>query len=191
VGAQTGVFTEGMEAKWTIEAAILIEPLQEQAQKLRAKFASRQGFTVIHGAASSEVGETVINTYGFAEISSILPIKQGLSELVGYDTIPKGAVKCPMVTLDSITMNLNRIDLLKIDVQGAEHLVLAGAKSALAKTRLIWVEVSFKPLYEGSSVFHEIYGALTAVGFRLVNLTPGFRSSEGELVQADALFQKT
>ena len=95
-----------------------------------------------------------------------------------------------MHTLDNITADLPIIDLVKIDVQGAEHLVLAGAVETLAKSALIWTEVSFKPLYEGSCVFEEIYKTLDMAGFRMVSLDPGFRSADGELVQADALFQK-
>jgi FkbM family methyltransferase len=189
VGAHNGGFTAAMCQQWNVVRAILVEPLAEQAEMLRTKFAA-QGFEIVNAAASSEVGTTMLNAYGFAETSSILPIKQGLTELEGFDTTSRGTVPCPMVTLDSITEKVERVDLLKIDVQGAEHLALAGATSLMKKTRLIWIEVSFKPLYEGSSVFHEIYAMIDAAGFRLVSLSPGFRSADGELVQADALFQQ-
>jgi FkbM family methyltransferase len=189
IGAHHGGFTGNMQVSWQIERAVLVEPLPPQVAALRKRFAA-PWCEVVHAAVGAETGETVLHEYGFAETSSILPIRQGLSELNGFDTRPKNEVRCPMMTLDSITANLDRIDLLKIDVQGAEHLVLQGGAAALRKTHLVWTEVSFKPLYDGSSVFSEIYAALNEAGFQLLDLTPGFRSATGELVQADALFQR-
>lgn len=190
VGAHTGGFTAGIAKKWKISTAILVEPLPALLAGLKVQFSGKPGYQVVHAAVGAEAGETVLHEYGFAETSSILLLKQGIKELQGYDTRPAGEIRCPMRTLDDITADQPRIDLLKIDVQGAEHLVLAGGVAALAKSALVWTEVSFKPLYEGSSVFHEIYAILDRAGFRLVHLAPGFRAVDGELVQADALFQK-
>ena len=189
VGAHDGNFTTSLMGRWKIASAMLIEPLPAQVENLRTRFAS-QPFSIIHGAAGEEDGTTEINIYGFAETSSVLKIKQGLTELEGYDTTLRKAVQCPKFRLDTLTDKLPAIDLLKIDVQGSEHLVLAGAPMTLAKTSLVWIEVSFKPLYEGSSVFHEIYATLYQAGFQLRELSPGFRTQSGELVQADALFQR-
>ena len=83
---------------------------------------------------------------------------------------------------------LEKIDFIKLDVQGAEHLVIQGAKKTLALTRLLWTEVSFKSLYEGSSVFDDIYAQLESKGFVLLELSPGHRATNHELLQADALF---
>jgi hypothetical protein len=81
-------------------------------------------------------------------------------------------------------------DLLKIDVQGAEHLVIRGGKNALSKTKLVWTEVSFKPLYESSSTFIDLYHALYELGFKLMEISPGFQGPYGELLQADTLFER-
>jgi hypothetical protein len=88
------------------------------------------------------------------------------------------------------TVRFPRIDLLKLDVQGAEHLVLAGAPETLRRTRLIWTEVSFVRLYDGSCLFHELHGQLRKSGFALAELEGGFRSPTKELLQADALFTR-
>ncbi len=63
-----------------------------------------------------------------------------------------------------------------------------GAQQSLKRTRLIWVEVSFRPLYEGSAVFSEVYDFLAGHGFYLGGLQEGFRGDGRELLQADALF---
>ena len=106
--------------------------------------------------------------------------------IIGGRTI----IRCQTKTLDALASeaNMSRIDLLKLDVQGAEHLVLKGGKTILTSTFMIWTEISFKPLYEKSSDFFEIYKILSSIGFKLMEIEPGFRGADGELLQADALF---
>lgn len=52
-------------------------------------------------------------------------------------------VTVPMRTLDAIVAEerLSRIDLLKIDVEGAELIILAGARAALAMTKHVVMEL--------------------------------------------------
>jgi hypothetical protein len=65
------------------------------------------------------------------------------------------------------------VDLLKPDVQGAELLVLRGAEQTLPHVRF---------------VFREVDDFLCARGFRLLSLREGFRGTDGELFEGDALF---
>lgn len=95
-----------------------------------------------------------------------------------------------MTTLDSLFESTSHWDLLKLDVQGAEHLVLAGARETLKQTSLIWTEVSFVRLYEEAVLFHDLYQTLKKLGFRLLEIQEAFRSQTGELLQADALFAR-
>ena len=78
--------------------------------------------------------------------------------------------------------------MLKIDVQGAEAQVLAGASQILNRTRFVWIEFSFKPLYENSPTFFDIFAQMDAAGFGLLELTPEFRAPNREVLQADGLF---
>ncbi|MBS1527522.1 MAG: FkbM family methyltransferase, partial [Bacteroidetes bacterium] len=78
-------------------------------------------------------------------------------------------------------------DLIKIDVQGAEHLVLSSAANTLKRTRLVYTEFSYRPMYEGSSTFFDIYNMLNAHNFRFVATETACRVNR-EIVQGDALF---
>jgi FkbM family methyltransferase len=56
------------------------------------------------------------------------------------------------------------MDLLKIDVQGAEGLVFDGARERLRECLVVWTEVEFVPLYEGQPLFGDIDRTLRAAG---------------------------
>lgn len=62
------------------------------------------------------------------------------------------------------------IDLLKIDVQGAEVDVLRGASEMLAETTAVVVEISFYDLYERSNSFLDVESLLVPAGLRFYAL---------------------
>ena len=98
--------------------------------------------------------------------------------------------KIQTLTLDSIIeeQRIQNIDLIKIDVQGAEHLVLQGGVETLKRTKLVFIEFSYKPLYEKSSTFFDLYNIFYENNFMLVSTSNGYASPSGELLQGDALF---
>lgn len=61
--------------------------------------------------------------------------------------------------LNDISLPNDRIDVLKIDVEGAELDVLKGANKNLANSRYLLLEIWDQHL-------HDIYGILKAVGFK-------------------------
>ena len=64
---------------------------------------------------------------------------------------------------------------LKLDVQGYESQVLAGATQLLAHTLAVQLEMSLLPLYEGETLMPQMHAAMTAKGFDLWDLEPSFR----------------
>lgn len=66
--------------------------------------------------------------------------------------------------------DISHIDLLKIDVQGAEVDVLAGGSSALGLTRNISIEISFFDFYERRSSFYDVEKMLMPLGFSLFSI---------------------
>ena len=97
------------------------------------------------------------------------------------------------VSLDSLSAEhrLDRLDILKMDIQGGEALALRGASGLLRRgaIRVIYTEVLFAPLYDGQAHFCDILGILKGHGytiFGLYNLVIGDRG----LGWADAIFAK-
>jgi FkbM family methyltransferase len=75
------------------------------------------------------------------------------------------------VSLDSLcaTYGLDRLDILKMDIQGAELLALRGAGKLLScqAIGLIALEVLFQPLYRDQPIFWDIADHLRAFGYAL------------------------
>ncbi len=78
---------------------------------------------------------------------------------------------------------------LKIDVQGSEDRVLAGAAGMLTRARAVQCEMSAAPLYEGQAGYLAVMAALEDAGFSLVEIIPGFRAPDSRrLLQFDGIF---
>ncbi len=81
-------------------------------------------------------------------------------------------VEVEMTTLDRFVHDnsIDNIDLLKIDVQGAEEKVLSGGGGALQNTSNVIVEVSFYDYYEKNTSFMDVEKYLIPAGFKLFSI---------------------
>ena len=80
---------------------------------------------------------------------------------------------------------------MKIDVQGTELDVLAGAAETLCFVDWILLEVAFDPVYEGEPLFAEVDAALRAAGWimRWRGLATAQRR-RSVVTQLDALYER-
>lgn len=190
IGASTGGFLDAVAAYCGVRQAWLIEPQPKRCRDLEEKYRGR-GYTIFEGALSDVDGVAPMDILNFDYSSSLLPATPDAAGASRYDLGVRERIQVPVRTLDHLLADAappRPIDVLKVDVQGNELRVLRGAQQALKRTRLIWVEVSFRPLYEGSAVFPQVYEFLASHGFYLGALQEGFRGDGRELLQADALF---
>lgn len=151
---------------------------------------------VIPVALGRERASRILNITRSAACSSLLRPNEAVirrytsPEL--FDVLTTEVVE--MDTLDSqVELRGFRPDFLKIDVQGTELDVLAGAERALEHVVGVEVEVEFVPTYEGQALFSDIDPFLRERGFELFDLStvhlkrrraPG----RGQAVWADALY---
>jgi len=96
--------------------------------------------------------------------SSILPLKEHKEIFPGIHYIGKQFSKS--TTLDDIVQNKS-FDFINIDVQGAELLVLRGAKKLLGQVKYIYLEINITELYEGCALLPEITSFLDEYHFTL------------------------
>lgn len=81
--------------------------------------------------------------------------------------------------------------MLKLDTQGFESRILAGATESLPRFSLIQMEMSLVTLYEGEILFLDMCSAMHSRGFELLALDPGFHDvASGRILQVDGLFVK-
>jgi len=76
--------------------------------------------------------------------------------------------------LDDIA-EIDRIDMLKIDIQGGELKVFQHGRTKLAQTAVIQTEVAFLPYYQGQPTFGDIQSEMAAQGFiahKLAEVSP-------------------
>jgi FkbM family methyltransferase len=189
VGANRGEFAASVRAHCGLNGALLIEPQPDLAALLSKEF---QDAKVANAAVSNAPGRARFNVLEADSCSSLLPIlpDAGFSGRQ-IDTRVKAQYDVDVFTLDQVLAQSgwsNTIDVLKIDTQGNELQVIEGAVHTMPLVRLLWIEVSFRKLYEGDALFSTVHERLSALGFRLYSLHEVFRDANRELLQADALF---
>jgi FkbM family methyltransferase len=100
--------------------------------------------------------------------SPLLEKFQNLAEL----TTPVARHPVPTTRIDDIA-DIDNVDFIKIDVQGAELAVLSNATRALASALVVQVEVEFVEMYKGQPLFGDVDALMRRNGFQF-HTFPGF-----------------
>lgn len=190
IGAHQGLFSKAIDNYCGVTSGMIVEANPFRAEKLSNRYCSSK-WHVFDCAVVAEPGPVVFHIQDdFDATSSIFPINRECDEIADLPLGRTISQKVQGKTLDEITeiAGFGEIDLIKIDVQGAEHLVITGGLNTFERTKMVWTEMSFKSLYQGSSTFSDIYEMMISNGFSLCEIAPAFRGSNGEIVQCDALF---
>lgn len=101
--------------------------------------------------------------------------------------------RVPVVTLDNLVKSgdlPNNPDIVKIDTEGYELNVLAGAQSLFGNVQLFIIETTLYPLWN-QPLFHEIVAYMAERDYLLYDIA-GFnrRPKDGALINFDACFLK-
>jgi len=188
VGASKGDFSISVSKSYDVQRGILIEPIPHNIALLNERFGDRKKYQIFDLAISGSFGKLDFYLSEYDVLSSLYKMEKEYQTPFSISDQVKIIVNTD--TLDSIVgkCNLDIIDLIKIDVQGAEHLVLNSGKKTLKSTKLLYLEFSYKPMYEGSSTFFDLFEILNDNNFRMVSISNAYKLKDGEIVQGDALF---
>ncbi|MEY2541437.1 MAG: hypothetical protein QOI22_1039 [Verrucomicrobiota bacterium] len=192
-GAHGGLFTDALLKLHKPSRVVLVEPIPELAEKLRYRFEGHSEFSVVEAALSDADGEAQFEINRSDASSSLLKIDNRNSEWFGWDLSVARTVTVRTLTLPKVMseQRLDRIDLLKLDLQGGERSVLTAGESVLDRIRVIYTEAFFEPLYTGAWLFWELNDFLTARGFKLCGISSIVHARDGTLLQANAIFGRT
>jgi FkbM family methyltransferase len=191
-GANQGAFTDAFLRLHRPERVILVEPIAQLADALRARYAQDSRISVVAAALSDRNGEAQFAINRSEASSSLLPIDPRNSKWFSRDLAVARRVTVPTLTLPDLMnqQGLERVDLLKLDLQGAERLVLTGGAQALERVEVIYTEVFFEQLYAGAWLFWDFNEFLSARGFKLCGLSNIVHAADGDLVQSNATFRR-
>ena len=142
VGANWGYFTLLAAAAVGPAGSVLaLEPDPRQFEAL-ARNVALNGYTqvaCVQAAASATEGRVTLT--GFADEAG----NRGVSRIGAADQVEGRRFDVRAATLDGLTAASPRVDLVKIDVEGAEDLVLAGMHAGLSARRYRVVILELHP----------------------------------------------
>jgi len=191
IGAHKGQFSVFASTRFPRAALWAVEPLAEPRERLQRVLAGRSGVTIIPMAASHRRGVADFHVSHASDSSSLLEITTVHTEAFpGTDRTR--VIKVQTAPLDDLLdpATLARPCLLKIDVQGGELDVLAGAERTLHSVDEALVECSFVELYRGQALSADVISHMSERGFALIGTHSLLRDSSGRRLQADFLFRR-
>lgn len=143
VGANVGQYAELVKPILPASKLYSFEPHPESFKEL-SKLAASRGFQARPVALSDESGEARrFDHKSVARGSEHATLFRDVIEVSYDDESPSWGIE--VTTLDQFVREegIDRIDLLKIDVEGAEMKVLAGARDTLAEGRIAVIQFEY------------------------------------------------
>jgi FkbM family methyltransferase len=193
VGANDGAHAIELLENGFTGSILSFEPLPDVWEALRRKAARANSRWKVapRVALSDQNGEAEFTEAGNKVSSSLLSMLDS-HIAAAPQSRPLGKITVPTVRLDDFLLKETVASpvFLKIDVQGAETLVLGGATRALQDVVVgVQVEMSLVPLYQGQSLYWEVDSFLRAKGFMCCHIIPGFSDPATlHLLQYDGIY---
>jgi FkbM family methyltransferase len=168
VGANQGLWTKALlaSAEDQIERIYAFEPSRANHEALSQ--IDWPGLEVVHAAVGRAPGTvTIYSDYAGSGLASVHP---------RHDVTQTMQEQVPMVSLDDFVYGrgLERIDFLKMDIEGHELFALEGAARLLSERRVRALSFEFGDSNLNSrTFFRDFWEKLTGYGFSLFRITPG------------------
>jgi FkbM family methyltransferase len=182
VGAYHGEWTKMVKGVFPSAKVLMVE-----AQETK---------TDILNAVCAHYGATV--TFELALLGSLdgkavefVEMETGSSVLEEQSPYPRVKVVKRTTTLDTLirrSCKWDKIDLLKIDVQGYELQVLFGAMTILENCDFVLLEASLIPINRGCPLIADVTAFMQKNGFRIFDFCSQSRRKDGALWQTDLMF---
>jgi FkbM family methyltransferase len=164
---------------------VLVEPLDNYRPYLDAVVARYPHTEYVIAAATSRPGPVTIHVHADLVGSSMYLEPE---DSPGLNDVPRSV---PGITLDELCVERSVLGpyLIKVDVQGAELDVLAGASHVLEETEYIVLETSLFGFYRDGAQLYEVINFMYKSGFAPYDLVGhSYRPLDGALAQVDVAF---
>lgn len=183
IGASSGIWSDMCADVYPEARYLLFEPLLNfyEAKWTQEKHPS---FEFIPKAVGDYDGEITFQISEDLFGSSLLQVNDGRT----YNTHTVDIIRLDSLFTDR---SIEGPVLAKIDVQCAEHLVIEGARQALAWIEVIFIELSLDRLAPNAMTFREVCSLLDELGYDYWDEAGGYRHPDsGILIQKDCVFLK-
>jgi FkbM family methyltransferase len=192
IGANEGQFGVNLRDIGYKGKIISFEPLTHVREKLLKISKNDRLWEVAQQVAiGEENGEIEIHIAGNSESSSVLNMMDTHIK-AAPDSIYIDHETVPLRKLDTLSTDFiypDSVVFLKIDTQGYEEQVMNGAPALMKNIVGLQLEISLVQLYEGHSLFDEMFSILKQKGFDLWGVSTVFSDpNTAQLLQLDATF---
>lgn len=191
VGANVGQYGRELRRLGFAGRIVSFEPLPAAFEELSRVAAGDPRWEVAQVAMGDRAGEATLHVAGNSASSSMLEMLPAHLE-AAPDSRYVGDVQVTMSTLDDELELRIRADerlFLKVDAQGYEAHILAGATRSLDRIQGLQLELSLVPLYAGAPTLASLVREIEDRGFTLMSVEPGFIDvRSGQLLQVDGVF---
>ena len=193
VGANVGQTAQRYRALFPKAIIHSFEPFESTFQAL-SENCQRDGRIKPHQLAVADIsGSRSLYLNAHCATNSLLPNSTLATKVLPESLIkPNGSIDVSTITIDEFCIEhaIDRVDILKMDIQGGELMALQGA-SRLLETKainLIYCEVVFVEQYLNQADFHQLCRFLSDREFILYGLYNLNSGRDSILAWGDAIF---
>ena len=197
VGANQGQYGSMLRRSGYKGRIVSFEPVKASFDILRAKAAKDPQWSVYNYALGATAGESMIHVSRSTVMASFLDATE-----FSHEQFPEGMQvtrdeKVTIQTLDAVfslvTEGLKSPRVfLKMDTQGYDLQVFAGAKRSLPQVRGLQTEISIQAIYEGMPDYLESLATYTKAGFVMTGLYPVSRDKRTlALIELDCVMRRS
>jgi FkbM family methyltransferase len=182
VGAHFGESIDYLKGLFLEPTIYSFEPDPDSFDILTSK--SLSGVKCFNIALASKEGESTFFRNKISHTNSLFRVNVNSKDSIGvtnakakgddeYFNDFNSEIKVKTTTLDTFQKNhsLGIVDLIKIDVQGAECEVLKGGSKFLLNARILIIEISFFDYYENQTSFLDVESLISPLNFRLFSIS--------------------
>jgi FkbM family methyltransferase len=194
VGANVGQYGSMLREGGYPGRIVSFEPQADAHRALERGTAADPAWQVAPPMAlGARQGQIELEVSAESDMSSVLPQSALLRQVSPSSAVARKET-VPLCRLDEVAGPYLRPDdrvFLKIDAQGYDAEVLAGARGLIDRLTGIQLEMALVPLYEGERGFRGLLDDLAALGFEPWLFLPGyFERKLARQLQVDGVFMR-
>jgi FkbM family methyltransferase len=191
VGAHLGETAKRYRSLFPAATIHCFEPFPPSFAALRGATAADGRIRTHALALGDSIGSASLHSNRSSATNSLLASDTRGSDYWGGEVLStKATLEIAVTTLDRFCAeaSLDHIDILKLDVQGAEYAALSGAHDLLSRQAIdvVYMEMITAPTYVGQRELHDYLALFRSCGYVLFDFYNPVRKN-GRLLQTDNL----